>query len=606
MLLAPLLIALSLPGAVNTVTAVGSGAALTLPVQRHMVRIVTPDAGPVWLLALQQEGATGHGLGMFRSLDEGASWTRTASIQDNSAHLDRAELIAVGTDLLVLYSLETFAGSPITGSTLHDVVLQHWTYAGAGTWTLSSTTRVFDSVSASTAYYRATMAFDSVGRLWVQGFKLEANGTHSVVVAVSTNGGATFSTQTLGTGLVNRAGGRIQPVAGRMIVLFDEMDAGTPARYFIRSDTASLTSWSGLTTAFAEGIYHGAAMSLVTLGSTMHVVYKDEAEVLRYRTFNGTAFSGTTLIDSKADWAMQPSLVDVAGDLFLFWNHQNAFTSYDLRLRRMTSGVVTILVSTATWKGYLATPEHLSGDSPQNLCAFGDVPDPNSAGNVRVVNVPRTPTEPPPDAGVPPPPFDAGVPPPVDAGVPPPTDGGTPGGVLFSDSFNRANGGLGPNWTVAQGLFVINANRAASDLDGADLALENPASCRDCRVQSRAVGFGVPQTSLALRAQGSPNFDRYELTLTGTGNVQVRRIRGGVATILGTAASGIADLTNFATLSLTATGAGPVTLTARVNGVTRLTVTDTSTSAIVTTGRAGLATNRAGVAWDDFQLSAAP
>src|SRR6478672_8677105 len=98
MVFAPVLLTLSLVGAVNTVAPVGSGAALTLPVQRHMVRMVTPDAGPVWLLAVQQEGADGHGLGLFRSMNEGVSWSRMAAIQDNASHPDRAELIAAGND----------------------------------------------------------------------------------------------------------------------------------------------------------------------------------------------------------------------------------------------------------------------------------------------------------------------------------------------------------------------------------------------------------------------------------------------------------------------------------------------------------------------------
>lgn len=48
---------------------IGGGNALTLPAQRHLVRI-----GSTLLLALQQDGAGALGLGMFRSDDDGASF----------------------------------------------------------------------------------------------------------------------------------------------------------------------------------------------------------------------------------------------------------------------------------------------------------------------------------------------------------------------------------------------------------------------------------------------------------------------------------------------------------------------------------------------------
>src|SRR5436305_2094490 len=54
---------------------IGGGNALTLPAQRHLVRI-----GGTLLLALQQDGADGHLLGMFRSDDDGQSWRRLGDI----------------------------------------------------------------------------------------------------------------------------------------------------------------------------------------------------------------------------------------------------------------------------------------------------------------------------------------------------------------------------------------------------------------------------------------------------------------------------------------------------------------------------------------------
>jgi hypothetical protein len=48
---------------------IGGGNALTLPAQRHMVRI-----GTTLLLSIQQDYAGQEGLGMFRSDDDGATF----------------------------------------------------------------------------------------------------------------------------------------------------------------------------------------------------------------------------------------------------------------------------------------------------------------------------------------------------------------------------------------------------------------------------------------------------------------------------------------------------------------------------------------------------
>ncbi|MFL5319322.1 MAG: sialidase family protein [Myxococcaceae bacterium] len=632
MLCALTLAALAVAGATD-VAPVAGGNALTLPVQRHILRMTPSDSGPVWLFAVQQQGTGGHALGLYRSSDEGASWQYAGAIQDDASHTDRAELLASGNDLLVLYSIETPAGIDIGGSTRHDVVLQRWKYGGHGTWTKSSTSTVFDSTSNSTAYYRATMTRDSQGRLWVAAFKLETNDTSSVVVASSTDGGASFTRQTLGGSMTARAGGRIDAVAGKVIVLFDEHDAGSASRYFLRSDDSPVGTWSGLRTAWSEGIYHGAAYSSVTVGSKLHIVYKDEAEVLRYRTFDGASFSGSTVIDAHSDWAMQPAITEVDGSLFVFWNHQISTNHYELRLERLSSGSVSVLDSSSTWKGYLAAPAHLSGDASQVLCGFGNTVTVNDSGYVRVVRVSRTPTSSPPATG------GSGSTGGTDAGTGSTggsgggsgTTGGTDAGsgstggtgsgstggtdagsttgtasadgtLLFSDDFARTDTtGVGANWTIQSGLWRT-ANFTQSDLDGEDLAHPKSVICADCRVQARAVGFGVPTTALYLRESTSGS-DRYELALTGSGMLQLQRIRSGVATVLTQATSGAA-LNDWATLSLSASGSNPVVLRGYVNGALKLQFSDSATDRLTASGYAGLHTGRAGVAFDDFRIYA--
>ncbi len=81
--------------------------------------------------------------------------------------------------------------------------------------------------------------------------------------------------------------------ATRIVTRFVERDAGDP-----------LSVWSSPKDAFpdepADGIYHGAAMSAVADGKSVHVVYKDQNQMrLWYRRFDAAAVdeignSGTT------------------------------------------------------------------------------------------------------------------------------------------------------------------------------------------------------------------------------------------------------------------------------------------------------------------------
>src|SRR6185503_518268 len=96
---------------------------------------------------------------------------------------------------------------------------------------------------------------------------------------------------------------------------------------------------------------------------------------------------------------------------------------------------------------------------------------------------------------------------------------------------------------------------------------------------------------------------RYAVALLGNGHLQIQRRAGSAVTVLGDVASGVADLGDWATIGLSATGAGPVQLVAAVNGVTKLTVTDSSSSAIAAPGTAGMSTALAGIWFDDFVVT---
>src|SRR4051812_27959670 len=100
--------------AVTTVAPIGVGNALTLPSARHLVRIDPQDGHPpATMLALQQDGAQGHGLSFFRSDDEQKTWRFYAAIQPDPSERDVADLVAVGNDIAMVYGWE---GPTLSGS----------------------------------------------------------------------------------------------------------------------------------------------------------------------------------------------------------------------------------------------------------------------------------------------------------------------------------------------------------------------------------------------------------------------------------------------------------------------------------------------------------
>ncbi|MFN2547733.1 MAG: hypothetical protein ABR567_09900, partial [Myxococcales bacterium] len=209
-----------------------------------------------------------------------------------------------------------------------------------------------------------------------------------------------------------------------------------------------------------------------------------------------------------------------------------------------------------------------------------------------------------PDAGIP----DAGAP---DAGTPDAgsgdagtpdggSGGGTTTGVIFTDDFNRTlSSGLGPKWTVAVGLWRDD-NRANSDLDALDRATAVGVSCADCRIDAKMVNFAGGESMLELRVNGG---NRYALALTSSGRLEIRRYAGSAVTVLGGVASGIPDLGAWNSFSFNVQGAFPVTLTGYVNGVPKLSASDSSAAAYTGSGGAGISATMAGILFDDFTLT---
>jgi hypothetical protein len=181
-------------------------------------------------------------------------------------------------------------------------------------------------------------------------------------------------------------------------------------------------------------------------------------------------------------------------------------------------------------------------------------------------------------------------------------------GVLFSDNFSHTtvpDKGLGASWTLESGLWYEKNNTAISDLNGVNEAQENVVSCLNCSVQATVTSYGVSGAGVFLRSSAAAPATNYQFVLLSNRHVEIRHMVHGVATVLADAASGLATLTSPATLELTAQGTSPVTLTGAVNGVTLLEVTDSSASAITSSGYAGIWTTHAGVPFGAFMLTSA-
>ncbi|RKH55533.1 exo-alpha-sialidase [Corallococcus aberystwythensis] len=366
---------------------VRGGNALTLPAHRHIVR-VSRSEGSVLLAAVQQGGQDGHGLRMFRSDNGGGSWKQEGIIHDGSVY-DRADLVAVGKDVALVYAVETPDSTGIGGSSSRDVYFQWWRYsASKNRWLPDTPVRVFDSTSSSTAYYRAELARDSKGRLWVQAFFREKDASNTLVISVSSDGGSTFRTQSaLARDIPKRGGGRLISLGSRLMMLWSSHDGRDTTHYRIRDDSASVSSWSSTRTAFSDGIYHGAAMSAVADGNGgLHLVYKDNSERLMYRRFNGSSFGSAVKVLEDGDWATQPALVRSGSSLYLFYNQPRSDGSgYRLWVRALSSsgkpGAGKELASVSGFAGYPAAPDVLPSGVP--LVSFFGI-EPSSGSSYRL------------------------------------------------------------------------------------------------------------------------------------------------------------------------------------------------------------------------------
>src|SRR5437016_4107063 len=123
-----------------------------------------------------------------------------------------------------------------------------------------------------------------------------------------------------------------------------------------------------------------AGLSAVDDGSGgVHLVYKDSAEELRYRHYDGASWGSPQLIESAADWALQPAITRVGTTIVIFWNRMIAAnTDYQVYYRTLSNGSLSapqLLDGTGGFKGYPAAAETLPSTVPTVACAYGNTPD---------------------------------------------------------------------------------------------------------------------------------------------------------------------------------------------------------------------------------------
>lgn len=177
------------------------------------------------------------------------------------------------------------------------------------------------------------------------------------------------------------------------------------------------------------------------------------------------------------------------------------------------------------------------------------------------------------------------------------------------DNFNRANGGLGANWTT--GFYAgsvaptITSNQVAGNASYAE-AWWNPASYTESEAYITVATLQNTGEVVYLEARAQTpgsNFDGYELLYTRGSGMVVNRVVNEAATQLG--ATIAQELTAGDRMGMVVLGTG-ATVTIEVWRFTAgawsllATRTDTDANRITAAGRIGFGSNSATVRLDDF------
>ena len=375
------LLAMLLATSVISPTATANGT--TLPFQRHVVRVGPAGAGNgTYAAAVQENGANGLGLVLYRSADGGATWTEDQLLQGDPTVRDVADLLpdANGAGFCLVYGVEP-QSLQFTADSRFDIVFLHERQSSSGAFTMDLGPVTVVAPGGNQGWFRPAITRDSLGVLHVSASLRRSDGSFEWDVFTSTDGGASWGNEEqLATHPSTIVGGRVDAQGSKVVAIFDARDPVTPGRYRVRPAGAATGQW-GPSTAFApEGLYHAGAFS-VTVGTDgiLHLGYSDKnTEALRYRSFDGTSWSSSLVIEGTGWWANQPALSHMGADLVYSWNHLNNGDWMRMEYLRKINGVwdsaPTVVDDVQVFKGYTNALDEVPQGEPLQLLWSQDAP----------------------------------------------------------------------------------------------------------------------------------------------------------------------------------------------------------------------------------------
>ena len=343
----------------------------TLPFQRHLVRV-----RGVLAAAVQQQGASGQGLTLFTSHDGGATWKQDQAIQPDWQVRDTADLIGDGANgFFLVYGVEP-KSSRFGPYPKADVVALHYTLLPDGRFGADlGPLVVFHPKGIGQAYFRPSLARDQAGVLHCAATFFDGH-RYSWWVKASTDGGAHWvAPEQLAAFGSSPGSGRVIAYGDRVGALFDDYDPAGKGQF--RSTAAGATSaWTAPQLAVADGLYHGAAFSLVaTADGRLHLGYSDkQTQQLHYRVYRLGSWSAPELIEPKGIWSNQPALTADGESISFAWNHSDGTSKYRIEQMTLTGAgwsAARTLDAAAGFKGYTSAIERAGpGERPLVLWSW--------------------------------------------------------------------------------------------------------------------------------------------------------------------------------------------------------------------------------------------
>lgn len=302
---------------------------------------------------VQQGGHDGHGLALYKSVDDGVTWTFEVDLLSKTDLISDGILLSDGS-LLVVTSLAS------TGPVANVNFLRLNHDPGLAAWSVDSSTpaQVYSS-SSNLRASRASIAQDSNGVLWCS-FRLQdvAKATFTIRLYFSLDGGLSWqdSLNSFGTPNYNDAkGAKVLAAGNRIAVVYQDVqgDAGNPIRskaWAFRNDSqplqAAMFSAPIALMSATGGDPLGSHWSVAAdLSGNLHLSYQDGT--IKYVGCNaGSTAWGSPIGLSMVRGSYNTISVANLGDIYVFAQLENAKA---VTVKRFS-------VSNQTWSGWFKFP----------------------------------------------------------------------------------------------------------------------------------------------------------------------------------------------------------------------------------------------------------